>query len=437
MSDSHPSSEAASPAGASTPEPTAEERFDAEVRANLARNYGAYLAHGLLGQTGFRLIQAPTFIPAYVYLLSGSDVAVGLARGFQALGSLLTPILSATLIEHRRRVLPVNLAVGAAMRVQVLGIALAGFFLRPDLSLLATWLFLGLFGLLMGMQGVAFNFLMAKVIPVKRRGILMGLRNALAGVTTAGVGVVGGYLVEGNALGNGYASTFLVAFCLTALGLSLLLFMREPESPQVREAVRLPERLRQLPALLRSDRAFTRYFLARAVATMGRMGFPFYVLYAATKMEVSGSDLGILTGVFALASSVINLLWGAIADRRGFRIVFLSSISLWIGATLLLMLSTGFAGLAGVFLGLGAGFGGFQMSAQNLVLEFGSRRNLPMRIAVANSAAELVGAVGPVLGGLIAMLFSYMAVFWTAVAFQLLAVCIVWLWVEEPRRRRR
>ncbi len=321
------------------------------------------------------------------------------------------------------------------MRVQVLGIALAGFFLPASLGLLATWAFLAFFGFFLGMQGVVFSVLISKVIPVRRRGTLLGLRNALAGVTAAGVGVVGGLLIDREALGNGYASTFLLAFALTSLGLCMLLFIREPESPQVREPSRIPDRLRELPALLRSDRAFTRYFLARALATMGRMAVPFYIVYAGTRTELTGTRLGVLTGAFVLAMSVVNLLWGVIADRRGFRLVFLMSLWTWIGAALLLMQIESFAALVAVFLGLGAGLGGFQMSAQNLVLEFGSRRNLPMRIAVANSASELVGAVGPLLGGLLAIAFSYVVVFWTAIAIQVLAVCVVTIAVDEPRTR--
>ena len=60
-----------------------------------------------------------------------------------------------------------------------------------------------------------------------------------------------------------------------------------------------------------------------------------------------------------------------------------------------------------------------------------------MRIAVANSAAELVGAVGPLLGGALVALWSYTAVFWTAIAFQLAAVFVVLRFVDEPRRRPR
>ncbi len=90
------------------PASSAENTFQDAVRENLRRNYLAQLLHGLFGQTGFRLIQAPTLIPAYVFALSGSELIVGVARAAQALGQCLTPVFSATLIEHRRRVLPIG-----------------------------------------------------------------------------------------------------------------------------------------------------------------------------------------------------------------------------------------------------------------------------------------------------------------------------------------
>jgi MFS family permease len=420
----------------SGPEPADEAAFQAEVRAHLRRNYLAHLWHGLLGQTGMRLVNAPTFLPAYVYALSGSDLAVGVARGLQYLGMCLSPVAGATLIEHRRRVLPVGFLIGALMRVQVLGIALAGLFLAPHWALVATCVFLCLFGVFLGVQGVVFNFLVSKVIPVSQRGLLMGLRNALSGLVAMAVALyAGAWFLETDALGNGYAATFLLAFGLTSLGLAMLLFVREPASPRVREPARVHQRLRELPALLRADRGFTRYFLARALATMGRMAVPFYVLYAQQRSAISGGELGILTAAFVFAQSGGNLVWGLAADRRGFRAVFLAALALWVLAALLLMQAGAFASLVVVFAGLGAGLGGFQMSAQNLVLEFGSRHHLPMRIAVADSASELVAAIGVVLGGIVAGSFSYVTVFWCAIACQVAAFAAVAFWVDEPRQR--
>jgi MFS family permease len=414
-----------------------EARFQAEVQGRLRRNYLAHLAHGLLGQTGMRLVNAPTFAPAYVASLAGSDVYVGLARGLQYLGMALSPVLGATLIEHRRRVLPVGFAVGALMRLQILGLALGGLLLPDPWRLVSACAFLGLFGVFLGIQGVVFNFLVSKVIPVEKRGMLMGLRNALAGVTAIAVSLAAGaWLVEDDALGNGYAATFLAAFVLTSVGLSVLLFVREPETPRVLERSGVGRRLRALPELLRSDAAFTRYFLARALATMGRMAMPFYVLFAQERMALSGADLGSLTAAFVGAQSVGNLLWGIAADRRGFRFVFLASLGVWMASVGVLMQAAAIGPLILVFLGLGAGMGGFQMSAQNLVLEFGSRRDLPMRIAVANTASELVAALGALLGGVLVVALSYVAVFWIALGFQAAAMALVVLTVDEPRRRR-
>jgi MFS family permease len=417
-------------------DPAAEAAFQVEVRRNLRRNYLSHLCHGLLGQTGMRLVNAPTFVPVYIASVAGFDAAVGIARGLQYFGMFLSPIIGATVIEHRRRVLPVGLVVGTLMRVQILGLALGGLLLPPPWPLLSAWLFLGLFGVFLGVQGVIFNFLVAKVIPVDKRGVLLGLRNALAGATAATVAFLAGrYLIEPDALGNGYAATFLLAVGLTSLGLLLLLFVREPASPRVLEAARVGQRLRELPALLRSDRGFTRYFVARALAVTGRMGVPFYVLYAGERIPLGGGRLGALTAAFVVGQSVGNLLWGIVADRRGFRVVFLAALALWVLSAFLLMSATSYASLLLVFAALGAGLGGFQMSAQNLVLEFGSRRNLPMRIAIANSASELVAAVGAVLGGLLVAALSYVAVFWIAIAFQVAAIAVVVFFVDEPRRR--
>jgi MFS family permease len=412
-----------------------EESFREEVQANLRRNYLAHLAHGLLGQTGFRLLNAPTFIPFYVFELSGSSIVVGLARGLQALGMALTPIFAASVVEHRRKVLPTGFVVGALMRVQVLGIALAGFFLPREWNAAAVCALLGFFGFFLGMQGVIFNTLVSKVIPVERRGFLMGLRNFLAGITAAFVGRFGGWLIDENVLGNGYASTFLLAFALTTAGLLMLTFVREPDSPSVRQKSRVGQRIRELPALLRGDRAFTFYFIARALGVAGRMAMPFYILYAGTRQEITGVQLGQLTAVFALSQSTFQLAWGVIADRTGFRVIFLASLGVWIAAALLLVGTESFTWILVSYAGIAAGLGGFMMSSQNLVLEFGQREDIPMQIAVANTTSEALGVVGPIVAGIAAASASYTPVILAAVAFKVLAFGIMLFGVDEPRRR--
>jgi MFS family permease len=412
-----------------------EEEYQAQVRRDLPRNYTAHIAHGMLGQTGFRLIQAPTFIEAFVVSMGGTPLALGAIRACQSFGMFLSPIFGATSIEHRPRVLPAGMLIGGLMRVQVLGIALAAFFLTGETALYTVGTLLALFGFFMGMQGVVFSFLTSKVIPVELRGRLMGLRQLLGGITAATVGRIGGELVENGAFGNGFATTFGLAFILTSLGLLTLLFMKEPIPPGRREPSRMGQRLRELPELLRSDADFTRYFLARALAVMGRMSLPFYVPFADERLHIGGSELGELTFAYVLSMSASNLVWGLIADRTGYRLTFIAALSMWVGSVLLLMNADSFSLMLAVMAGLGAGQGGFMMSSQNLVLEFGSRQNLPMRIAVANSASEVVGVIAPLLGGVLITVYGFTEVFWTGIAFQLAAIAWVWLAVRDPRHR--
>jgi MFS family permease len=416
----------------------AEAAYEAEIERNLPRNYVANMAHGLLGQTGFRLINAPTFVPAYIFQLSGSEAAVGLALGVQALGAAVSSLLGATLIEHRKRVLPMGMLVGWGMRGGILGLALGGFFLPDRWALISACCFLAVFGLFNGVQGVIFNYLMAKVIPLRLRGRLQGLRNFVAGLTASVVAYVGGqYFVGHNVLGNGYATTFLLAFGLTSVGLTMLMLVREPEPPEVRARRGFLARVGEIPALLAADPALSAFYAAASLASLGALAVPFYVLYAGKSVALSGANLGLLSTAMLVSQTGTNLVWGALADRAGSRIVFLLAEALWAVSTVMLMGVHDIVGLAIVFAGLGAGQGGFQNASQILVLEFGSRADLPMRIAVLNALVSLMAAIGPLAGGIMAEQFSYEAVFWFSVIVQAAAVAIILWRVDEPRRRRR
>ncbi|MCE2424313.1 MAG: hypothetical protein J4F45_04300, partial [Pseudomonadales bacterium] len=115
------------PAELRTPETPTPSSADAEAAAYLTRNTIVQLADGLFGQTGFRLVAAPTFLPAYLFLLSGSDFVVGLARSLQGVGTVASPLIGASLIGHRKRFLGVTLAASGLMRLQILGLAVSGF----------------------------------------------------------------------------------------------------------------------------------------------------------------------------------------------------------------------------------------------------------------------------------------------------------------------
>ena len=444
----------------------AEAAYERFVWTNLPRNFAGHFIHGMLGMTGFRLFNAPTFLPAYLHMLAsslhlpfGSDFIVGLGQSLQQLGGVISPVIGATQIEHRKKVLPVAILMGTLMRIQILGVAVAGFLLHGLPLLIAILAFLFLLGLFSGPQSVAFQLLLAKVIPISRRGRLQALRNVTGGAIAAGLAWgAGRYLIQQNVFGNGYGVTFLLAFILTSLGLTALqMLMREPEPPTIRAKSRVMDRVREFPALFAQDRSFAFFMLAQTLATAGRVAAPFYILYAGHSMQLNGKNLGLVSLAFLGADTVTNLGWGLAGDRFGFRFTFAISLVVWIAGTLLLiaapsLTSVHLPGSGGgahggimlgaqafiflAFFGLGAAQSGFLMSSQTMVLEFGSRDDIPMRLALTTTAQGLMNTIGPLAGGLIAATLGYHVLFGVSVSMLVIALAVLLLLVDEPRYRR-
>src|SRR5580658_2616890 len=144
----------------------AEAAYERSVWDNLPRNFAGHFLHGMLGMTGFRIFNAPTFLPAYLHLISPpgfSSIIVGGGQALQSLGAIFSPVVGAAQVEHRKKVLPVSMLMGTLMRVQILLIALAAWFLHGPLLVAGILVCLFLLGVFQGAQGVAFQMLLAKV----------------------------------------------------------------------------------------------------------------------------------------------------------------------------------------------------------------------------------------------------------------------------------
>ena len=66
------------------------------------------------------------------------------------------------------------------------------------------------------------------------------------------------------------------------------------------------------------------------------------------------------------------------------------------------------------------------------MLEFGSHHELPMLIAVSDTASHLMMAVGPLLGGVLAHHFGFTLVFWIAIGVKAVSL-VAMLRMREPR----
>ena len=414
-----------------------EAAYEKFVWDNLKRNYLGNYLHGMLGMTGFRLINAPTFLPAYLFAVSGSNTIVGLALALQQVGGIISPIFGATKVEHRTKVMPAAIWMGGLGRLAILGMGLAGWFLSGQPLVWALLFFILMFGIFMGAQRVVFNLLMSKVIPISRRGRLQAWRNATGGLIAAILAwVAGKYFIEADLFGNGYSTTFVFAFLLTSAGLwALQLLLKEPEPPTVRPQSRFRDRLKDFPQLISQDKAYAAFLVVQMLATSARIATPFYILYVGKVIGADGATLGLLSFAFLGADTASNLVWGYLGDKTGFRLVLIVSIIGWVGATLMLLNLHEPAPIFAAFALLGASLSGYMMAANTMILEFGDRDDLPMRIAVSATAESITATAGPLVGGVVAEIYGYDTVFMASLGFLVAAFIILILAVRDPRRR--
>lgn len=404
------------------------------VETNLRRNYAAHFVHGMLGMTGFRIIFAPTFLPNYLSLLTGSPMLVGLGQALLQAGAVASPVIGASSIEHRSQIMPQAVRYGSLMRLQILGLAVVGWVLAGLPLVLGTFVFLFLLGYFTGAQRVIFQALLAKVIPIHRRGRLQAWRNFAGGIVAALLSYwAGATLIRDNTLGNGYATTFMLSFLLTSLGLAILyLLMREPAALSVRRQVPLLQRLRECSTLL-AERNYRNFLVGQLLATAGRIAVPFCILYTGQRMAMDGGTLGLLTLCFLGADTVSNLLWGPLGDRFGFRLVFLLALALWLTAMAVMLAATQAWHFLLVYLCLGAALSGYLMSSSTMVLEFGDTADVPMRLALSTTAETGMAVLGPLLGGLLASHFGLRSLFLVALVLLSLSLAVIVFWVRDPR----
>lgn len=404
------------------------------VDENLKRNFIANFIHGVLGMTGFRLMYAPTIIPAYLMLLTGSAAAVGLGSALLQLGATISPIASGSRIEHRSHILSYAIRVGSLMRLQILGMALAAWFLTGNTLLVVTLSLFLLLGFFTGAQRVAFQMLMSKLIPIRKRGRLQGYRNLAGGLIAAVLAwVAGNYFIAENWLGNGYATTFLFAFLLTSAGLVVLKTMiREPPAPISRPQMPMLERIKEFPGLL-AERDFRGFLIVQCFATAARVGAPFYTIYAGSLLGLDGALIGGLSFMFLGSDTIANILWGPMGDRLGFRIVYIGSLLCSVAGVITMMMAGSTYPIYASFIFLGFGTSGWMLAASTMVLEFGSQEDIPMRLGLVTTVEGIIAAIGPVVAGVAVYFIGFEPLFAAVLAALAIAAALMIFKVREPR----
>lgn len=286
----------------------------------------------------------------------------------------------------------------------VLGMALVAVTLTGTAAGLGLVGALLLFSLARGLCSVASKDMLGKTVPGRRRGQLGGWATALAGLVTIAVGVF--VLLERREPGD--TGTWLLLLAIAA-GLWLLAaatcaLLREYPGETGDGANPLREALARL-GLLRSDRGFRRFVIARSLLLCSALSAPFFVALAHENTAGAAAALGLFIIADGLASLLSGPFWGRLADRSS-RLVMAAAgagaalAGLALAATVTLLpaaASTAWLYPCFYFL-LAMAHAGVRIGRKTWIVDLASGNRRTDYVAVSNTAIGLVlllaGAVG-------------------------------------------
>jgi MFS family permease len=410
-----------------------------KVEKNYRWNFGVNVLDTTFFFFGMSFIAASTVIPVYVSRLTDSILLIGLSSAIAAGGWFLPQLLTANLTERLPRKKPFVVRGGFLVeRLPVLLLAVSTFvFARstPTIALVFFFLFYTWNRLGSGALAPAWEDMIAKIIPLERRGRFFGIANfggALLGI--AGARLTTLFLAR-------YPFPINFGWCMASaagamfLSWGCLALTREPARPATKEHVSHINYLKQLPDLLRRDRNFRSYLISRAISGLGYMAAGLTAVYAVQRWELPDEQAGVFTTVLLVVQMIAHLAFGYLGDRYGHKRSLQWGMLAWAAGMLVALFAPSPDWFYLAFAAAGISSSAELVAGLMIVLEFSAPEDRPTYVGLGNTTKGIFYGLAPVIGGGLASLVGYRPVF--VLAFLLTMAAWGWLtWrVEEPRHQ--
>ncbi len=404
------------------------------------------LSNGALFGFVDNIISPSVVLSIFINALGGSNFLVGLAPAVYNGGWFLPQFL----ISHRLQRMPHKMGVYVAatwVRIVCWALIIAAIFGIGDtnhgLLLVVFFLLFTTYALAAGIGGAPFMDIVAKTIPVARRGTYFGRRD-LSGAIMA---ILASYLItvllnpdRGIPFPQQFGYLFVLAGVGVVFGLIAFCLVVEPvESTLVRE-VTFRDQLTAAGHILRENGVYRRFLLLRVAVAAADIATPFYAIYSVRVLGVPVDIVGLYIGFTTIAIVLANPMLSRVSDSRGHRIVLICAASGMLSMPLIALafsfLPPGPAlglpfGLLFVIMGIARSAG--NISLPSYLLEIAPAGERSLYIGFTNTILGVATFI-PTIGGILVDLAGFQVIF----VLTLLVGGFAW-WLAkgltEPRAR--
>lgn len=397
--------------------------MSSSVEKNFRYNYSIGILNGAIFGFVDALIAPSLTLALFITQLGGSSLLVGLMSAIYNGGWFIPQFL----ISHRLQPLPLKKPVyagAAAVRIFCWALIVpATYFLgatNPTLLLAIFFVLMIIYSLAAGVAGTPFMAIVAKVIPIPRRGSFFGWREFFG----TGMGLFAGYLVavalspaRGLVFPDNFTLLFLVAFGAIGAGLVLFTMVREPRETVTGESISFPQQVRAARGIVRQNHYYRRYLLTRFVLAAGDLATPFYALYATRQLGAPDAIVGLYIAATTFSALLATPVLSYVSDRHHLRWILLLAAS---ATALIPLLALAFGAFAQgetaafafsvIFIVYGVGRTSANIAFPTLLLNLAPPEQRTLYIGFTNTVLGVATFI-PVIGGMLLDLFSFTALF--------------------------
>lgn len=412
--------------------------YDAQVQRNFRWNFTFNLLDGSTFWFGYSFLAPSVILPLYVSHFTHSTLVIGLIAMISTSFYTAPQLFTANWVQHtpvKRNIMAFQGLLLERLPLFLMPAATWLLFGRPSMALMVFFFLFAWHTLGAGLTAVAWQDMLAKIIPQGRRGIFFGATNFLGNATGVLGASAAAWLLDRYPFPYGYIICFSITAVFTLISYCCIIQTRE--IPVVAREERLPFRQYwgKLPAVLKNDRNFSSFLLAQVILSLSGMAWGFLAVYAQQHWNLADGKVGEFSAALLLGQAAFNLIFGPLADRKGYKLVMELSALLAALSILLAFLAPHPDWFYVVFAMRGASAAGFFLSMM-FVMEFCAPDVRPTYIGLSNTVSGTIAALAPLLGGLLASLFGYSVLFAVTLVIALAAFAMLRWVVRDPRHSK-
>ncbi len=230
------------------------------IEKNIRHNFIVNALDGASFWFGYSFIAPTIILPLYISHFTSNPLIIGLIPFINTGGYLVPQLFTSNFVERAaiKKFFPVNLGFFLE-RIPIFLLAPTAYFLAGSHPTLALITFLLLYSWHCGGAGliiVGWQDMIAKIIPVDKRGRFFGITNFIGNSSGILGALAVAFVLERFTFPDGFVLSFIAAAILMFLSWIFLSLTREPPVKNTKPMVSQMAYMRTLPKVMRGDRNF-------------------------------------------------------------------------------------------------------------------------------------------------------------------------------------